>query len=248
MVVWRYVGATGLIALLIVGCRNWTNSPGKISNQVVQETNVSRLLTEAKQTQKVEDYFQQGNNFLESHRYEDAVAAYDKAIKIKPDKYEALINQGNALTALQRYEDAIAAYDKAIAIKPDLHEAWYDRGNALTALQRYEDAVASYDKAIAIKSNKYEAAWINRGIALTKLGRYKDAIAAYDKAIKIQPNKHEAYYNKACSYALQNNIELTIKNLEKAIKLVPGKYQQLAKTDADFDKVRGDKQFQELLQ
>ena len=179
MVVWRYVGATGLIALLIVGCSDGTNSAGEMSKQVVQKTNVSQLLAEAYETQKVEDYFQQGNNFLESQRYLDAVAAYDKALKIKPDKYEALINQGNALTALQRYEDAIAAYDKAI---------------------------------------------------------------------KIQPNKYEAYYNKACSYALQNNIELTIKNLEKAIKLIPGRYQQLAKTAPDFDKVRGDKQFQELLQ
>jgi hypothetical protein len=58
----------------------------------------------------------------------------------------------------------------------------------------------------------------------------------------------KAYYNKACNYALQNNLELAIDNLKKAIEFVPQKYQNLAKTDPDFDKIRGEKQFQELLQ
>lgn len=247
MVVLRDLKAIILLGLLIVGCSDGTNSAGEMSKQVVEKTNVSPLLAEAYETQKVEDYFKQGNNFLESQRYTEAIAEYEKALKIKPDKYEAWINQGNALTALQRYQDAIATYDKAIAIKKDLHEAWYNRGNALTALHLYVDAVVAYKKAIAIKPDKYEA-WINQGIALTKLTRYTEAIAAYDKAIAIYPKKHEAYYNKACSYALQNNIELTIKNLHFAIKLSGNRYQQLAKTDPDFDKVRADKRFQELLQ
>jgi hypothetical protein len=59
---------------------------------------------------------------------------------------------------------------------------------------------------------------------------------------------HQAYYNKACSYALQSNLELAIGNLDKAIKLVPDKYKKLAKTDPDFSKVRSQKQFQELIQ
>ncbi len=78
--------------------------------------------------------------------------------------------------------------------------------------------------------------------------RYQDAIASFDKAIAIKPNKHEAYYNKACSYALQNNLDLAIENLNKAIQFVPNKYKKLAKTDPDFNKVRSDKRFQELLQ
>lgn len=175
----RDLKAISLLALLLVGCSHETNSAGEMSKQVIQKTNVSPLLAKAYETQKVEDYFKQGNNFLESHRYQDAIAEYEKALQIKPDKYEA---------------------------------------------------------------------WINQGIALTKLARYTEAIVAYDKAIAIHPKKHEAYYNKACSYALQNNIELTTQNLQKAIKLYPKKYQQLAKSDPDFDKVRRNKRFQELLQ
>ncbi len=162
-------------------------------------------------------------------------------------KAEDFFHQGNNLLDRENYEDAIKAYDKAIAIKVESPEAWINRGIALTSLQRYQDALASYNKAIAIKPNKYEAL-INRGIALTKLHRYQDGIVSYDRAIAIKQDLHQAYYNKACSYALQSNLELAIENLNKAIKLVPDKYNKLAKTDPDFSKVRSEKQFQELLQ
>ena len=89
MVVWRDLGATSLIALLIFSCSDGTNSAGQMSKEVVQKTNVSQLLVEAYDTQKAEDYFQQGNNFLESHRYTEAIAEYEKAIKINPDNNEA---------------------------------------------------------------------------------------------------------------------------------------------------------------
>ncbi len=64
-------------------------------------------------------------------RTEEAIAAYDQALAIKPDYHEALNNKGNALSAIGRTEEAIAAYDQALAIKPDNHEALYNKGVAL---------------------------------------------------------------------------------------------------------------------
>ena len=63
----------------------------------------------------------------------------------------------------------------------------------------------------------------------------------------MKPKCHYAYYRKACIYALQKNVELSLENLRRAIELEPGKYRELAKTDADFDGIRGDVRFQELL-
>jgi tetratricopeptide (TPR) repeat protein len=113
-------------------------------------------------------------------------------------------------------------------------------------LQNYQGAVAAYDKAIALAPKK-AAALINRGISLTKMQRYQEALKSYERAIVIKPDKPEVYYNQACTYALQSNVELATANLQKAIQLDAGKYQQLAKIDPDFDKVRTHKQFQELI-
>ena len=89
-------------------------------------------------------------------------------------------------------------------------------------------------------------AWYNRGIALGNLGRFEEAIASYDRAIKINSNSANAYYNKACCYGLQNNVELAIENLQRAINL-DVEYQDMAKTDKDFEQIRRDERFQSFL-
>lgn len=77
--------------------------------------------------------------------------------------------------------------------------------------------------------------------------QYSQALASYDKAIAIEPNKHQAYYNKACTYALQKDTTAAISNLQKAMKLVPGKYEKLAKTDPDFAEILDEEEFRDLV-
>jgi superkiller protein 3 len=179
-------------------------------------------------------------------RYEEAISSYDKAVEFKPDYHQAWYNRGISLDNLGRYEEAISSYDKAVEFKPDYHQAWYNRGNSLGNLGRYEEAISSYDKAVEFKPDLHEA-WYNRGISLGKLGRYEEAISSYDKAVEFKPDKHEAWYNKACSYSLQGNIEQAIENLKTAISLNLDKYREMAKTDSDFDAIREDERFQELI-
>ncbi|OUL31197.1 hypothetical protein BV375_12550 [Nostoc sp. 106C] len=195
---------------------------------------------------KDEAWNNRGNALFNLGKYEDAIASYDQALLIQPDKHKAWKNRGNALFNLGKYEDAIKSYDQALLIQPDKHEAWYNRGNALRNLGNYKDAIASYDQALAIKPDKHEA-WNNRGLALTCLHRYHDAIASYDQALAIKPDKHEAWYNKACCYGLLGNADLAIENLQQVIKLHPDECRQMAKTDADFDKIRDDQRFVTLI-
>ncbi|NEP14382.1 MAG: tetratricopeptide repeat protein [Symploca sp. SIO2C1] len=86
------------------------------------------------------------------------------------------------------------------------------------------------------------------GNGLYKLRRIEDAIASYDKAIEFNPDDDAAWYNKACFYALQNNCDLAIENLQQAIHLNPDEYREMAKTDSDFDNLRSDTRFQALIQ
>ncbi|MCA2701472.1 MAG: tetratricopeptide repeat protein [Microcystis sp. M179S2] len=178
-------------------------------------------------------------------RFAEAIASWDRALEIKPDDHEAWYNRGVALFNLGRLEQAIASYDRTLEFKPDYHEAWNNRGVALDDLGRFEEAIASYDRALEIKPD-YPDTWDNRGYVLTCMGRYKDALESCDRAIKINSNDANAYYNKACCYGLQNNVELAIENLQSAINL-DVEYQDMAKTDKDFEQIRGDERFQSLL-
>ena len=52
--------------------------------------------------------------------YEEALAAYDKALAIKPDVEGAWIGRSNVFTELGRYDEAFIAFDKAVSNRPDL--------------------------------------------------------------------------------------------------------------------------------
>ncbi len=190
-------------------------------------------------------WYNRGNALDDLGRFEEEIASYDRALEFKPDLHQAWNNRGNALADLGRLEEAIASYDRALEIKPDYPDAWNNRGIALGNLGRFEEAIASFDRALEIKPDLHQA-WNNRGIPLKNLRRFEEAIASYDRALEINSNYANAYYNKACCYGLQNNVELAIENLQRAINL-DVEYQDMAKTDKDFEQIRGDERFQSFL-
>ena len=53
-------------------------------------------------------------------RFADSIAAYDRALGLKPDHPAALANKANALSAAGRLAEAIAAYDAVIALEPEV--------------------------------------------------------------------------------------------------------------------------------
>ena len=55
------------------------------------------------------------------------------------------------------------------------------------------------------------------------------------------------WYNKARCYALQNNIESAIENLQQALNVCP-QYLQIMQINSDFNKIRFDERFQALFQ
>jgi protein O-GlcNAc transferase len=97
-----------------------------------------------------EAYANRGKSLNLLKRYEEASAAYDKALTIKPDSVEAWLGRGNIYAELKHYDEALAAYTKALSIKSDLENAWIGRGNALTELKRYDEALAAYDRALSL--------------------------------------------------------------------------------------------------
>ncbi|XWK86981.1 MAG: tetratricopeptide repeat protein [Phormidium sp.] len=189
-------------------------------NQKIVE--IEQLLKEDNQipSNSADLLFELGNLLLAAKEYQAAIASYDQALQLNPNKDEAWYNRGNALDDLGRYEAAIASYDQALKLKPNKDEAWYNRGNALFQLGRYEEAIASFDQALKLKPNDDEA-WNNRGNALGNLGRYEEAIASFDQALKLNQNYDEAWYNRGNALDNLGRYEEAIASYDQALKLNP---------------------------
>jgi superkiller protein 3 len=84
-------------------------------------------------------------------------------------------------------------------------------------------------------------------VVLTKLNRHEEAIASFDTSLQHKTDNPNAWYGKACSYALQQNGEIAVKNLYRAIVLSPHLCPVMAQTDASFNGIRESESFRTLL-
>ncbi|NEP44101.1 MAG: tetratricopeptide repeat protein, partial [Okeania sp. SIO2H7] len=102
--------------------------------------------------------------------------------------------------------------------------------------------IACYEKAIDLKED-YAEAWNNLGKAVFNSGVWYDAIPCFDKAIEFEPDCAIAYYNKARCYASQDEVELALEYLQKAINLDGKICREKAKADVHFNKMRSEERF-----
>ena len=147
------------------------------------------------------DYKELGELFVQLKNSEnqeaqanDAIAAYQKAVELKPDfPPQVHISLADALQKQGRFEEAIASYQKALQIKPDLTAGVYAKlGNAQLKQGQLDQAIATYRKAIELDSGSV-AAHQNLGNALQQKGLLDDAVSCYQKAMELNPNAPGLY-------------------------------------------------------
>src|SRR5271163_383087 len=108
-------------------------------------------------------------------RYEEAAAAYQKAIDLRTASEAEQKEADNSKKLAYYYNNLADAYAKA---------------------NKVDDAVASYNKAVALDPAGAGGYLFNVGAVLTNAGRVDDAIVAFDKVIAADPTKADAYYWK----------------------------------------------------
>jgi tetratricopeptide (TPR) repeat protein len=108
-----------------------------------------------------------------------------------------------------------------------------------------QQALDIHEKALAL-DRADPTTPMNRGIVLLRMGLIDEALAAFGQALDLQPGHGTALYNRACLYALQEQPDNALDDLRTAIA-GDTKFQQMARADSDFDTVRNDPRFQELV-
>ncbi|VVH64635.1 TPR domain protein, putative component of TonB system, partial [uncultured Gammaproteobacteria bacterium] len=167
----------------------------------------------------VEEYLLEGNQDFYKSKFDKAIEAYEKAIKIKPN-YEAYYNIGLAYTSSNKFKEAIKAYEKAIEINPDYDTAYYNMGIAYAKLDKFKEAIEAFKKVIEIKPD-FDKAYYSMGIAYDILNEFDKALEAYEKAIEIKPDFDEAYYSMGLAYVKSGKFEKAIGAFKKAIEIKP---------------------------
>ena len=89
--------------------------------------------------------------------------------------------------------------------------------------------------------------WNHRGKELFRTHRYPEAKEALLKAVEIKPELADAWYVIACIESMKSEKEGALSRLRKAIELEPG-FKEKARTQSYFKKLKGDVDFERLVQ
>lgn len=157
---------------------SWPN-PDEAFQDVVTE--ISRTIKDLLK----EEWLEEGVTLSDLKHYEEALAAYEQAIRLDPTDADCYYMKGHLLYNLKRYRKALAAYEQAIRFEPNYVHAYNGKGNALSDLKRYEEALAAYEQAIRLDPN-FAYAYENKGDVLRDLKRYKEAEQAFEKARQLE--------------------------------------------------------------
>jgi tetratricopeptide (TPR) repeat protein len=195
-------------------------------------------------TLTAQEWFERG---YISNNNEEKIRYYTKAIELDPTLIEAYNNRGVLFQEKNLLDQALEDYGQAIKLDPTFVELFSNRGACLVDKGMYQEALKDFDIAISIDPSYAEPLY-NRGDCYTKLGNIELAIEDYKKFITLKPDYEHAYYNLACCFALQENLMETIFWLRKAITKNKDYYCKFVSEDNDFEKLRKEKYFIELIE
>jgi Tfp pilus assembly protein PilF len=147
---------------------------------------------------------------------------------------------------LKMYADALTETEQALALDPKNINALYTRGVIHLEQKQLEQAEEAFQRLLALDPEQphvfVHLAWIHRRtISLDK------AIETIRQALLLKPKMPVALYNLACYHAMKGETEEALKLLAEAISLAQ-EYAALARTDPDFDSIRGLEAFQKLIE
>jgi tetratricopeptide (TPR) repeat protein len=116
--------------------------------------------------------------------WEEAVAEYREAIRLKFDGAEVHISLGSALAMTGTLEQAIGEFREAIRLKPDLENAHYSLGLCLEAVGKYEEAIDALRTVVRLNSDD-AGAYCNLGSLLAQQCDFSGSLAMYRKGHEL---------------------------------------------------------------
>jgi Flp pilus assembly protein TadD len=210
-------------------------SLGYVNEKLIAELGVTKAPTKSKpadliskSTESPEELRKQGDEAARNKRWEEAIAAYEKARpkfqkdaqffnllagyyrylgKEQADAKNKDIAKINFGKSVKFYEEAISLLPKNHILLANIGRVWIDLG--LSELDSKENrniyftnALNAYDKSLAIDSKNVNVI-NNRGSVLFELQRFSEAEQSFREVLRIDPNNANTSYNLGAICAKQ---------------------------------------------
>jgi len=177
---------------------------------------------------KADIWIQRGGQLWRLRRHEEAIKAFDEAIKQNESEnvYLAWYGKGLALGYLGKDQPAIEALQQAINTLPKREDLKKFHSSILQEqsvvyryLENYEQALSVINQAISLVPNNPNYYNEKSGV-LSRLKRYDEGLAAITQAIDLAP-RAAWYFSRGNLYYNLQKYDLALSDWNKAIKINP---------------------------
>jgi tetratricopeptide (TPR) repeat protein len=185
------------------------------------------LLSPALPAQDAQYFNNQGVGFAQRKMWDKAIEAFQRAIALQPQNFEAHNNLGYALEEAGYYKEALAEYETALKIKPDYKPALQ---NILSGVGRWSQDLIDHGqystaeeilKAGIARAPEAGELYYFLGVVYQAMGKSAESLQMWKKAAQIRPDSSIAHYVKAVEKASAGDYQGALNELNEAVKIKP---------------------------
>jgi protein O-mannosyl-transferase len=157
------------------------------------------------------------------HKYAEALAHYEEALRLYPE--HAMLNDdiGTALVSLGRVDEGVRAFRRALAGElpgDDRRAVYYHLGNALASQKRNDEAIESFQHAIKLDPQAAGAMY-SCAVVMDWQGDTQSALEMMRRSVKIQPGFAPAQHALATMLLESGQPAEALEPLTAAARLAP---------------------------
>lgn len=163
-------------------------SPSKqLKIEFEEEKPKGKVLTLAQPESELsaEQWYETGTRYdTEKTTFQQAIEAYENALRQDPDYFPAVVNLGNVYFEIGQYARAKELYLKADTLSPKNYKVLFNLGNLYDEIGSFDQALNYFKQAIA-EFPLYADAHFNIAVVYEKLGMISRAREHWEKYLQI---------------------------------------------------------------
>ena len=181
-------------------------------NNLIKAENLTKELLDIKESKEI--YYLYGNILKLQNKYEEAITAYKKSIKLDETFSEAYNNLANVQKKIELIDEAYRNYEKSIEYNKRNLQAYFNLANLFRSEKKFDLAIVNFKHVINIDEN-FVQAYSNIGQIYASLGIVMEA----EKYLQLAIEKDGQHIESYKSYFLLKKIKeddkiyLKLKNL-----------------------------------
>lgn len=222
----------------LTAARQWKFKPAKISGKTPKVSGILNFnfvldgdkKSEAEERENPDPSqarLDRGTALLKSNRYDEAIAEFREAARIKPDDPFTQYKLGLAYIEAGRFSEGEATCEGALTISREKQLDDFDLSNLLMCLGEAKHHLGKYNEAIKVFRQLAEMTpevfdvHIRLAHSLILKGVNEEAIPVLKKCLALEPKNANVPYILAGVYLTTGRLDEAMANLKSAIKLDP---------------------------